>query len=229
MRFDAPLREAVFRERLNRFLALASIDGEPHFVHVANSGRLRELLVPGVPIWLAPRVGIQRKTRYDLALVALDGGLASADARLPSPLIAEAIQAGRLEAFAGYTEVGREFTFGESRIDLLLRGEGAPCLLETKSVTLVEDGLALFPDSPTLRGAKHLRSLMAAKAVDYRAAVVFVIQRADARCFAPNDGADSFFGGMLREAAGAGVEVHAYGCTIALDEIRLAGPLPIHL
>ena len=151
--------EGVFVERLNRFAALVEINGQLEMIHVANSGRMRELFVPGYRMLLKPRPGAHRKTKYDLARVDRGCGLAAADARLPNALVREALDGGRLPQFAGYPQVRPESTFGDSRLDFLLEGPAGKCYLETKSVTLVEDGVGLFPDAPTSRGVKHLKSL----------------------------------------------------------------------
>jgi sugar fermentation stimulation protein A len=223
------LVEGKFIARLNRFAALVEVEGREALVHVANSGRLGELLVPGYRMLLKPAVGDHRKTHFDLALVDLGATLCSADARLPSLLLAEAILAGGVAEFLGYAQVRREVTYRESRLDLLLEGPAGPCFIETKSVTLVEEGLALFPDAPTLRGVKHLGSLVHARQIGYRAAVAFVIQRDDARAFAPHDIADPVFGEALRTAVTAGVEALAYCCRVTREEIQLTSRVPVVL
>ncbi len=230
MKLHPQLVEARFLTRLNRFAALVEWEGREVMAHVANSGRLRELLEPGRRLLLAPASGEHRKTRFDLALVDLDSTLVSADARLPNALVAEALERGDLPPFAGYPQMRREVTCGESRLDLALEGPGGRCYLETKSVTLVAaGGVARFPDAPTLRGVKHLRTLSQAVASGRRAAVVFVIQRNDARSLAPHDAADPEFGVALRAAYAAGVEIYAYRCRVSPEEIRLTDPLPVNL
>jgi len=229
MKLSPDLVEATFIRRLNRFAANLEVDGREVMVHLANSGRLGELLVPGYRMLLTPVAGDHRKCPYDLALVDLGFTLCSADARLPNVLLAEAIEAGRVAEFQGYSRVRREVAYGDSRLDMLLEGPGQSCFVETKSVTLVEDGLALFPDAPTLRGVKHLNSLIHAKEEGYRAAVVFVIQRSDATEFSPHDVADPLLGATLRKAVDAGVEAFAYCCTVSRQEILLADRVPIKL
>ena len=249
----------VFVRRVNRFLGVIAIDGRETDVHIANSGRMRELFRPGAPAWVKPAPGPHRKTQFDLALVEADGVLVSADTRLPNALVAEAVAAGRLDGLASYTEIRRESTFGDSRLDLRLRrpdsasaptreyppdsewapvNEWAPanaapanaaneCLVEVKSVTLVVGGVGLFPDSPTVRGVKHLQSLMRAVEDGYRAAVVFIVQRPDAAAFAANDPADPPLAAALRQAVAAGVEAYAYACRVTPGEVTLAQRLPI--
>lgn len=224
------LVEGRFLERLNRFAALVEMDDAPTLVHVANSGRMRELLAPGQPVLLRPIAEApHRKTRFDLTLVDLGWTLVSADARLPNALVAEALQQGRLPQFAGYPQVRREVVFGESRLDLRLDGPLGTCYIETKSVTLVTGGAGLFPDAPTVRGVKHLGSLSQAMAAGHRAVVVFVVQREDAQAFASNDAADPAFGAGLRRAAASGVEVLAYRCRVTRQEIVLAGHLEVRV
>ena len=245
-----PLVEGRFIRRLNRFAALVDVDRQEHTAHVPNSGRLGELLVAGCRVLLAPAPpppsisasasaaggGAARKTAYDLALVDTGGGnLSSIDARLPNKLLAEALAAGRLPQFAAYPVIRPEQTYGESRLDFLLeaaapadRPDGG-CYLETKSATLVVDGVAMFPDAPTARGVKHLHSLMAARAAGYRAAVVFVVQRSDAGAFAPHDAADPLLGAALREAVAGGVAVYAYRCRVDETAIALADALPVRI
>ena len=229
MRFP-PLVEGRFIKRLNRFAALVDVDRREHLAHVPNSGRMRELLVPGYRVLLVPAPeSTARKTEYDLALVDTGGSLSSADARLPNKLVAEAIAAGRLPQFHQYPLVRPEKVFGESRLDFLLEGPEGSCYVETKSVTLVEDGVGLFPDAPTLRGVKHLHSLMAALEEGHEAAVIFVIQRADAEAFAPHDTADPLLGTTLRQAISAGVDARAYRCRVTERDISLADEVPVQL
>ena len=242
-----PLVEGAFEQRLNRFAATVELDGRPAMVHVANSGRMRELLQQGVRCLLAPKTSAGRKTAYDLALVEVAsdrtvgearreyGGaapgrvLVSADARLPPALLWEAFQEGRLPPFADFVTGRREVVYGDSRLDLLLSGSIGTCLIEVKSVTLVEDGVGLFPDAPTERGRRHLGALVRAVREGYRAAVVFVVQREDARACAPHDAADPAFGRTLREAVASGVEAYAYVCRVTRREIRLAYAVPVLL
>ena len=229
MELGLDLVEGRFLERLNRFAALIEVAGQEVQCHVANSGRMRELFVPGCRVLLKPRSGKHRKTQFDLALVDMGSGLSSADARLPNPLVAEALDLGSLPQFHGYPQVRREVTFGESRLDLLLEGPKGRCYIETKSVTLVIDAVGLFPDAPTIRGAKHMGSLAQAVAAGHRAAAVFVVQRDDATAFATNDEADPDFGVAFREAVAAGVEAFAYNCRVSERAIALSCRLPIQL
>ena len=223
------LVEGRFVQRLNRFAALVEIAGKESLVHVANSGRMRELLVDGRRVLLKPASGAHRKTAFDLALVDLGHTLSSADARLPNILVREALGEGRMPQFAGYSSLRPEVAFGESRLDLALDGPRGLCFIENKSVTLVEDCTGLFPDAPTSRGRKHLASLSRAVSEGYRAAVVFVVQREDADAFTPNYPADPDFGAALHRSVEEGVEVYAYRCRVTTEEVTLADPIPVRL
>jgi sugar fermentation stimulation protein A len=233
MEFDN-LIPGSFVQRENRFRVQAKIGGSLVAAHLPNSGRLGELLVPGRTVWLAP-IDLthkpHRRTAYDVTLFEYAGQLVSVDARLPNKLVAEALHAKRLSSFREYAGVEQEVTLGDSRIDLRLNGgSGRPvCWIEVKSVTLIEEGIALFPDAPTKRGQRHVRELMDAVAQGERAAVIFVIQRDDARCFSPHDQADPDFGQVLRAAATNGVEVYAWRCQVSLKAIRLEAPVPVLL
>ena len=232
MRLHPGLRRAAFVSRLNRFAALMRYDGREVLVHIANSGRMRELLCPENPMFLAPappRALAHRKTAYDLALVQVGGVLVSADARLPNALLRESIEAGLVPAFEGYDHVRAEVKLDDSRVDLRLCGPSGLCYVEVKSVTLVEDGVGLFPDAPTVRGRRHVLALREAVRRGSRSAVVFVIQRPDARALSPNRPADPEFCDALLDAVDQGVEVYAFGCLVSPSEITLADQVPVRL
>jgi len=229
MRITARLVEGTFVRRDNRFRATVKVAGREVAAHVPNSGRLHELFAPGRPVLLAPASAPHRITDYDLLMVRLGSRLVSLDARLPGRLFEEAVLAGALPEFAGYRHVEREVVFGGSRLDLRLSGDRGVCWVETKSVTLVEAGTALFPDAVTARGRRHLGELTRAVAAGDRGAVVFVVQRDDAARFAPHDESDPAFGAALREAAKAGVEVYAYACRVSEDEVVITRSLPVVL
>ncbi len=228
------LEPATFVKRDNRFRVQVRVAGHTRAAHLPNSGRLEELLVPGRQVWVIP-VDLarrpKRRTAYDMALVKYAGHLVSVDARLPGHLVAEALEKGQLAGFERYPDVRREVNLGQSRIDFRLQGaaEPAPCWIEVKSVTLVEDGTARFPDAPTARGRRHVQELIKAVKQGHQAAVVFVIQRGDAQRFTPHDQADPAFGQVLRQAAQRGVSVHAWRCQVSLEAIQLSEQVPVNL
>ena len=229
-----PLIPGTFVRRDNRFRVQIQIKGHKEAAHLANSGRLGELLVPGRKVWLARadlRRNPRRRTAYDLALVEFACRLVSVDARVPAQLVAQALHHAQLTGFDDYSTVRREVRLGESRLDFRLDAgtERSPCWLEVKSVTLVEEGVARFPDAPTLRGQRHVRELMHAAKNGDRAAVLFVVQRDDARRFAPHDEADPAFGQALRHSVRAGVEVYAWRCRVSQEAIQLIGTIPVLL
>jgi sugar fermentation stimulation protein A len=217
-----------FVHRDNRFRATVQVNGRDAWAHVPNSGKLTDLFVTGRPVWLALANSDGRRTAYDLKLVELPSGLVSVDARLPNPLFAEALRENRLAPFP-YPTVRPEAVYGSSRLDFHLSGPAGDCWVETKSVTLVENGQALFPDVPTARGRRHLRELLAIRQSGQRAAVVFVIQRSDARAFRPHQAADPDLATVLQQAVVAGVEAFAYTCTVSLSSITLARPIELIL
>jgi sugar fermentation stimulation protein A len=224
-----PLTPAVLLRRLNQFTVEVRLGGRRTRAHLPNSGRLRELLVPGYLMWLARREG-RRRTRYDVRLVALpDGTLVSADARAPNALFREAWAEGRLAPFRSDIRLIPEPSLGEVRVDFRLEGPEGLAYVEVKSVTLVEGGEGLFPDAPTERGRHHLSALQAACAAGARAFIVFIVQRADPRAFRPHDAADPAFGRMLRAAVAGGVQALAYRCVVSIEEIRLAEAIPVIL
>ena len=227
--FAEPLVAARFLRRLNRFAALVEREERPERVHVRNSGRLRELFVPGRPVLLDPATREGRRTRFTLALVRLSNGYVSADAHLANALVADGLRCHALPGFRGYRILRREPPMGRNRADFLLIRGGHRCLLEVKSVTLVEGGLALFPDAPTVRGRVHLEHLIAARRRGLGAGILFVIQRKDARALAPNWDADPEFGETLLRAAKAGVRVCAMISRVTKRCVQLVAPVPVRL
>jgi sugar fermentation stimulation protein A len=220
------LVKGIFRKRDNRFRATVSVDGLDTWAHVPNSGRLGELFTPGRPVWLTPAGSPNRKTSHDLKLVEFESVLVSVDARLPNPLFAEAIGDRTISGFE-YEMVQPEVTRGNSRLDFRLSGPEGVCWVETKSVTLVRDGTALFPDAPTERGRKHLKELMDIAAGGELAAVVFVVQRPDALRFSVNRVEDPEFADTLQRAAENGVSVRAFACKVSLEEICIVDEIAV--
>lgn len=229
IRFPRPLVPGRFLRRLNRFAALVEVAGRREHVHVRNSGRLHELFTPGRRVLLEPATTVGRRTRFTLALVRLPTGYVSADAHLPNALVAEGLRCHAIPGFRRHRILRREPAMGRGRADFLLAQGGRRCLLEVKSVTLVVEGVALFPDAPTVRGRTHLEHLIAARRRGLGAAVLFVIQRSDARGFAPNRDADPEFSETLRRASRAGVRVCAMRCHVDPRGIRFRGLVPVRL
>lgn len=223
MRFTLPLVAGRFVSRDNRFRATVEVGGQCVFAHVPNSGRMRELLAPGADVRLLPAFAPGRVTAYDLTLVRIPAGWACIDARLPPRLVGEWLAKGGGGPLTGWLVEKAEVRHGASRLDLLLRRGDERCWAETKSVTLVRDGTALFPDAPTARGRRHLLELQGLAQDGTCAAVVFVVQREDAVRFRPNDETDPEFGAALRQAADAGVRVLCLYCRVDEGGVEVVG------
>lgn len=241
VQFDHILQKASFLERPNRFLLrcmmpadcddLCTLTGEEIVeAHLADPGRLKELLVPGRPIWLRPVNKVGRKTKWSAVLCESPAGdsLVSLDSTLPNRLIGRALAVGAMTEFHGWSLVRPEFPLGGSRWDFLLKNSaGRRLLLEVKSVTLMEEKVALFPDALTARGAKHMRELaQIVRHGEYEAAVLFVVQRDEAECIRAAPHIDPVFAAALADAREAGVGVYGRKCIISLTGVTLAGSLP---
>ena len=231
MRYPEPLVSAVFLRRLNRFAALALLDGDEIIAHVKNTGRCAELLVPGAAIWLLPAGNPDRRTAWDLIAVEkpLPGGgtrLVNLDSAAPNRAAAEWLAAGGIGALA---DLRAEVTLGDSRFDFAARQGGRPVVVEVKGCTLETEGVARFPDAPTLRGLKHVRGLTALAEQGRRAVVLIVIQMKGPALFRPNWAAQPAFGEALLEARSAGVEILAMDCRVAPGIVEIDAPVPVSL
>ena len=202
-------------------------DGREETVHVKNTGHCRELLLPGARVWLEGSENPKRKTAFDLVAVDRGGLLINMDAQAPNRVFAEWANTGAFRP--GLTLLRPETAWGGSRFDFYWEAGEHRGFVEVKGVTLERDGLALFPDAPTLRGVKHLEELAAARSAGYEAAVCFVIQMKGPRAFRPNDDTHPQFGAALRAAAAAGVEVLARDCLVTPDSLTLDAPVPVEL
>lgn len=240
--WGAELVEGRFLHRPNRFVVHAEVRGEEVEAHLADPGRLEELLIVGARMGFRPEPPSEtRRTRWTALLVespesrtAPEGPLAwvSVNTTMPNRLIRRALEAGVLEEFDGWRYVGREVSYGTSRLDFLLEQDGPggepprKLWVEAKSVTLVEDGLALFPDAVTARGARHVDELRRAVEEGHEAAVLFVLQRPDARRIVAARAIDPTFAETLARAEAAGVRVLGRRCRVDWEGIELMGPVP---
>ena len=224
----AHVRPAVFQARPNRFVARVLLDGKEETVHVKNTGRCRELLVPGARVYLAEGDNPARKTRYDLVAVEKGELLVNLDSQAPNKVFAQWAQSGGFRP--GLTLLRPETTWGNSRFDFYWEdAAGQRGFVEVKGVTLEEEGHVRFPDAPTLRGVKHLEELVRARAEGYETAVCFVVQMEGMVDFAPNDATHPAFGAALRRAAAAGVTVLAMECAVTPDSLAIRRPIPVRL
>ncbi len=231
MRYDSVV-PAVFVSRPNRFIARVLLDGQEQTVHVKNTGRCRELLVPGCTVWLSRASNPQRKTAFDLVAAEknLPDGfvlLVNLDSQIPNDVAAEWLPRSGL--FSPDAVFRREVTFGGSRFDFYVEDGNRRAFLEVKGCTLERDGICSFPDAPTVRGARHVKELTQVLNQGYEAFVLFIVQMKGMRYLIPNDATDPQFGQNLRAAAEAGVRVLAVECEVSADTITACRPLPVHL
>lgn len=224
----AHIQKAIFLDRPNRFVAHGELAGEPVVCHVKNTGRCRELLVPGATVYIQECDDSRRKTRYDLIAVEKGSLLINMDAQAPNQVFREWAESGGF--LPGLTKLRPETTWGKSRFDfyweLSTERRG---FVEVKGVTLEEDGHARFPDAPTERGVKHLEELIACRSEGYEAAICFVLQMAGMKDFAPNDVTHPAFGEALRRAAQAGVQVIARECVVTPDSLVMGEEVSVLL
>lgn len=221
------VRRAVFMDRPNRFIAHVELDGQTETVHVKNTGRCRELLVPGCTVYLERGTAPGRKTAYDLIAVEKGDRLINMDAQAPNKVFYEWAAAGHF--LPGVTAIRPEHRYGDSRLDFCVETERGTCLVEVKGVTLEAEGRAFFPDAPTERGVKHIRELQRAAESGLDAVLFFVVQLQDISSVAPNDVTHPAFGAALREAAASGVRVLAYDCTVTPDSLTIRQAVPVRL
>ncbi len=220
------IREGRFVSRPNRFIAHVETAEGVEVCHVKNTGRCRELLIPGTTVWIDESMNPNRKTRFDLITVDRGGTLVNMDSQAPNRLFAEWAEEGHLGVL---DEIRAECRFGESRFDFRLRQGEQLTYVEVKGCTLEVDGVALFPDAPTERGVRHIRELIAARAAGHRAILFIVIQMKGAKVFRPNRATHPAFADVLAEAQAAGVEIAAWDCVVTPETIRIDRPVPVEL
>ena len=208
------ITKAKFIKRPNRFIAEVEIEGQKEIVHVKNTGRCKELLLPGCEVWLTAPGTPDRKTKYDLVAVRKDSGLLfNIDSQAPNKVVKEWL------ALQDYDVVIPEYTYGDSRIDFYMERGSQKYLMEVKGCTLEVDGVGYFPDAPTERGVKHIRELIKAKEAGYTSILAFVIQMDGVFEVRPNVDTHPEFGTALEEAKKAGVEVWFLKCHVEPDEL----------
>lgn len=216
-----------FLARPNRFIAHVEINGQEQVAHVKNTGRCRELLTPGSVVYLEGSHDPNRKTAWDLVAVEKGERLINMDSQAPNKVFGEWVRSGGF--LPDTTLVRPEVRYGDSRFDFYVEAGGGRHFVEVKGVTLEEEGVARFPDAPTLRGVKHLEELIRAREQGYESWVCFVIQMTNIKWLEPNDRTHRTFGDALRRAAGAGVHVIAMDCVVAPDSLTIQAPVPVKL
>ena len=216
--------EAKFIERPNRFVAYCDIDGNTEKIHVKNTGKCKELLVPGSKVYLEESDNPNRQTRYSLIAVIKGNRLINMDSQVTNKMVYEAL-ADKSLILPGFDEeitlIKPEKTYGNSRFDVYIEGKTKKAFIEVKGCTLEIDGVVKFPDAKTERGVKHVRELIEAKKDGYLAYIIFVIQMEDVLYFTPNTEMHKEFGDVLKEAQENGVKILAYDSIVDIDNIRL--------
>jgi sugar fermentation stimulation protein A len=240
MKFSTPLVRATLVRRYKRFLADVILEsGEQVTAHTANTGSMAGCQEPGCTVWLSRSDNPKRKYALTWEIVEVQGTEDAVpvgiNTMLSNKLVAEGVGNGVIEELQGYDQLKTEIKYGQekSRIDLLLVREGngananSHCYVEVKNVTLVEDGVAYFPDAVSKRGAKHLRELIDVVGQGQRAVIFFCVQRGDASVVMPADHIDPEYGSWLRKAVDAGVEAIAYQAKVTPQDITLVKRLPV--
>ena len=221
MKLYQNIKEGIFLERTNRFIAKVLIDGMEENCHVKNTGRCRELLIPEKTLVRLEDHGenTTRKTRYSLVMAKKDERWINMDSQAPNKVVYEWIQEGN---FVKELElIKTEKTYGNSRFDLYVEGDGKKIFVEVKGVTLEENGLSLFPDAPTLRGIKHIEELIKCKKEGFDAYLIFVIQMKGVDSFSANYKTQPEFGRALEKAGKQGVHILAYDFVVTEDGMKL--------
>lgn len=219
--------QGTFLCRPNRFIAHVQIDNATEICHVKNTGRCRELLLPGATVYLQKAANPNRKTKYDLIAVNKGTTLINMDSSAPNKVFAEWARNGQW--FGKPTLLKPEVTYGQSRLDFYLEANGKTIYIEVKGVTLEENGVAMFPDAPTPRGIKHLRELEQCVLQGNEAAIFFIVQMDNVHLFTPNYATHPEFGAALKEASAHGVGVYALDCCVTPGSITARQFVPVRL
>lgn len=216
-----------FLARPNRFIAHVEIAGREEIVHVKNTGRCKELLLPGATVYVQHFPEGKRKTKYDLIAVEKQNLLINMDSQAPNKVVQEWLE--REEPFGKMTYLKPECRHGASRFDFYLETATKKMFIEVKGVTLEENGVVLFPDAPTERGVKHVQELCHCLEQGYEAAIVFVVQMSGMRYFTPNRRTHAAFAEALERAEACGVRMLALSCEVTPESLAINGEIPIHL
>lgn len=229
MRIHGPLLPAEFIARPNRFLAKVRVKGKMVWAHVPDPGRLKELLIPGAKVLIQPKNGEKRKTKYALVMVYQGDELISLNSVLPNRFVRFCLDNRLIPELENWSVVKPEFQVGHSRFDFLLSSGRKEMLLEVKSVTLVEDRIAKFPDAVTARGLRHIQHLMELNKTGYATTVLFIVQRSDADHFQPKSSRDPAFAEAMQQAQNQGLQILVYSSKITAESMTLLNRLPVDL
>lgn len=225
----AVVKKALFIERPNRFLARVMIDRKDELVHVKTTGRCREILQKGASVILEETANANRKTKYSMIAAYKNDMLINLDSQVPNLVVYESIVEGRIKELPGYTKLKREVVYGNSRFDLYFENLEQRGFIEVKGVTLETEGIALFPDAPTIRGTKHIYELINAVEEGYTGILFFLIQMKGVTCFTPNEKRDPEFTKALKLAKKKGVTILAYDSVVQEDGIMIGDPIRVQL
>lgn len=223
------ISRGIFIDRPNRFIANVEINGEIHVCHVKNTGRCKELLIKGSTVYLERSDNPLRKTEYDLIAVQKGEKLINIDSQAPNKAVREWLEA--VKPFGEDMEIYPEFSYGNSRLDFLLKSNKTDrkLFLEVKGCTLEENGAVYFPDAPTLRGIKHLDELIKCTEAGSEAAILMLIQMNNVKYFSPNYKTHPEFGEKLKEAKKKGVKILCFDCNVTGESLTVGNPVPIKL
>lgn len=224
--------EAIFIERPNRFIANCIVKGKEEVVHVKNTGKCRELLIPGCKVYLQEHDNPKRKTKFSLISVIKGNRLINMDSQAPNKVAYEALINNQinLPGLKGDIKyIKPEKTYGDSRFDIYIETDTEKAFLEVKGVTLEEDGIVLFPDAKTERGVKHINELIKATDDGYLSYILFVIQMDNVKYFTPNIKMHKEFGQALKNAYSKGVNILAYDCDVTLNSLDIKNKVDIVL
>ena len=224
--------EGKFLERPNRFISYCEIDNNIEKVHVKNTGKCKELLIPNCKVYLEESDNPNRKTKYSLIAVQKDNRLINMDSQVPNKVVYEALVNNKI-SLPGLNEniikIKPETTYENSRFDIYIETENKRAFIEVKGVTLEEDDIVMFPDAKTERGVKHINELVKASKEGYLSYIVFVIQMSDVKYFTPNDKMHKELGDALRIAKENGVNILAYDCFVSRDYIEIKDEVEVIL
>lgn len=226
MKFSHPLQEVLLIGRSKRFFGHCLLDGKEVDAHCVNTGSMKGVLQPPQRAWLSPANNPKRKLQYTLEILEVGTTLVGVNTHRTNSIAREALEQGWVNGLEGAT-ITPEVKIDDGRIDFVAQQGDLTTYIEVKNVSLAEHDRALFPDSPTERGQKHLRALKKLKAEGHRAIMLYISQRDDVTSFAAATEVDPIYAQLLEEAKSAGVEVVALGCQVSPDAIVVDRPLTL--
>lgn len=230
MKFKDKLIRGKLIRRYKRFLADVELeDGTTVIAHCTNSGSMKSCIEEGAPVYMSPASDPKRKTKFTWEMIFINNHWVGINTMVPNKLAFDAVVAGTIDKLKGYTFVKREVKFGDSRFDIYAENDTEKCFIEVKNVTMKVGNYALFPDSVTTRGRKHLETLIEVKKQGIRAVMLYVIQRMDVKVFGPAKEIDPEYAKSLKKAIENGVEVIAVQAKVSPEGIEVVGEMPVEI